>query len=237
MPGLSLQAAMISWRLPKTSRLSTSNFPRYSCTSGSSNGLLMPGRTLFSWPDVGRIARPKTAKVRKRLGRARRSSGFIVGLPAHGGSRGRCMESCFRRCRQELQFSFSASAFLCVLCGEGVLRSPQRTQRNAEGKEKTWDPAELEISARSAAAADIMEAGRTPGGENMRSSDVRTKRTRRSGKSRKGAERTAFISAPAHTDTSVIRQLLEQHGVNAFALDEVDLPGAPLSMIVKEAID
>src|SRR5205823_386128 len=87
---------------------------RYSCTSGFSNGLLMPGRTLFSWPDVGRIARPKMAKVRKILGRARRSSGFIVGLPANGGSGGRFMESCFRRCRQELQFSFSASASSAV---------------------------------------------------------------------------------------------------------------------------
>jgi hypothetical protein len=44
----------------------------------------MPGRTLFSWPDVGRIARPKRAKVKKILGRARRKRYFIVELPANG---------------------------------------------------------------------------------------------------------------------------------------------------------
>src|SRR6266404_105302 len=82
-----------------------------------------------------------------------------------------------------------------------------------------------------------MDLGRTPREEKMSSSDVRTKRKRGSAKSRRGAERTAFITAPANTDTSVIRQLLEQQGVNAFALDELDLPGAPLSMVVKEAID
>jgi hypothetical protein len=37
-------------------------------------------------------------------------------------------------------------------------------------------------------------------------------------------------------DASVVRRLLEQHGVNTFALEEVELLGAPLSMIVKEAI-
>src|SRR5438094_4022808 len=81
-----------------------------------------------------------------------------------------------------------------------------------------------------------MEARKRSGGDKMSSADIRTKRKRGSGKSRRGGEKTAFITAPASTDTSVIRQLLEQHGVKPFVLEELDLPGAPLSMVVSEAI-
>ena len=70
----------------------------------------------------------------------------------------------------------------------------------------------------------------------MSSADARAKRKRRSAKSRRGRERTAFITAPPATDTSVIRRLLEQQGVNTLAADELDLPGAPLSMVVMEAM-
>src|SRR5882724_1040029 len=71
----------------------------------------------------------------------------------------------------------------------------------------------------------------------MSSADTRTRRKQKHAKSRPGGERIAFIAAPPTTDVSVIRQLLAKHGANAFALEETDLPGAPLSMVIMKAIE
>jgi hypothetical protein len=70
----------------------------------------------------------------------------------------------------------------------------------------------------------------------MSSPGTGIKRKRKASKPRKGGERKAIITAPSATDTSVIRQILEKHGVKAFAADELGLAGFPLSKVVTEAI-
>lgn len=51
------------------------------------------------------------------------------------------------------------------------------------------------------------------------------------------ARRRAFISAPASADTSVIRRVLQQQGIETFTPDELDLPGLPFSEVVREGIE
>src|SRR5260370_19106070 len=72
---------------------------------------------------------------------------------------------------------------------------------------------------------------------NMSSANIKPKRKQKSAKFSTRRRRTAFITAPPGTDTSVIRQLLETQGTNVFALAEMDLPGASLSRLIWKAID
>src|SRR4051794_12813631 len=51
-----------------------------------------------------------------------------------------------------------------------------------------------------------------------------------------GPKRTAFVSAPASADTTVLRELLARHGVDAFTADEVALPGRALSEVIRECV-
>src|SRR5262249_31594287 len=67
IPGLSLQAATMSLAWAAISRLSPSNFWMNPLTSGFSNGLLIPGRTLFSWAAVGSSAGKQTTRPATRV--------------------------------------------------------------------------------------------------------------------------------------------------------------------------
>src|SRR5438874_6944129 len=49
--------------------------------------------------------------------------------------------------------------------------------------------------------------------------------------------RTALITAPVATDTSVIRRILESQGVEAYSADELDGPGRSMSEILQEAVE
>src|SRR5262245_5840418 len=71
-PGLSLQAATMAPAWAAISRLSPSNLSMNSLRSGFSNGLLIPGRTLFSWAAAGsgagtQTTRPATTGEKKAL--------------------------------------------------------------------------------------------------------------------------------------------------------------------------
>src|SRR6476660_9279937 len=70
----------------------------------------------------------------------------------------------------------------------------------------------------------------------MASSDALTKRVNRRSTHSNG-ERAALVTAPACTDTSVIRSILEAEGVKPFTVDELTEPASSLRDLVQQAIN
>src|SRR4051794_34398646 len=68
------------------------------------------------------------------------------------------------------------------------------------------------------------------------STGTQAKQPRRTANQDRPSPRKVFISAPASTDTSVLRRLLEEFGFVTVQADEIDLVGQPLSAIVERGI-